>query len=261
MTATARLGWISSVAAVRSEGVRFWSLRAPAVLVVAVVVVTGAFAALMAFAQARQWDGGAFDPARVSLAGIMMTQIAAGALGVLAFTTETASGTIRSTLAAIPRRSRVLTAKIVTVGLAAMAAGIVAAFTAFLIARPVLRTQGAPVAALTDPGVFRAVLGAAFYLTAAALVGLALGVLTGSTAASLSIMTGVLLIVPIFIPTLPAGLARWAMKYWPSTAGLRVTATAHDPALLAPWAGFAVLAATTATLLAVAFLALHRRDV
>ncbi|HWS34568.1 MAG TPA: hypothetical protein VN408_17740, partial [Actinoplanes sp.] len=225
------------------------------------IAVTGVFAGLMAFAQARQWDGGVFDPAQVSLSGILTAQVVAGALGLLVITSETASGTLRSTLAAVPRRGRVLAAKIVTVSLTVAAAGTAAAFTAFLTARPVLLAQGAPTVPLTGPGVLRAIFGAAFYLTAAALIGLALGVLTRSTAAGLSILTGALLIVPVFITALPEGLARWTMRYWPSTAGLRMTATVGDPALLPPWAGFAVLATTTAALLAAAFLTLHRRDV
>jgi hypothetical protein len=43
----------------------------------------------------------AFDPASVSLAGVQLAQIAAGALGVLLITSEYATGLIRASFAAV----------------------------------------------------------------------------------------------------------------------------------------------------------------
>jgi ABC-2 type transport system permease protein len=249
------------IAALRSEWIKSWSVRSPAVLLVVLIVSTGAFAGLFALARARQWDGGPFDPVQVSLSGILMTQVAAGALGLLAVTSETQTGLLRITLAAVPRRGRVLAAKALTVAVTALAAGTAGAFSAITAARPVLAGQGVPAAALGDPGTFRAVFGAALYLTAAALIGLSLGVITRSAAGGLTILIGGLLIVPIFVNGLPEALARWVMKFWPSTAGLRIISTTPDANLLDPLPGFAVLAGCTAILLATAFLTLRRRDV
>jgi ABC-type transport system involved in multi-copper enzyme maturation permease subunit len=44
-------------------------------------------------------------------------------------------------------------------------------------------------------------------------------------------------------------------------AGLRVAATAADPSQLGPWAGFGVLTAFVAAVLAGSFLVFRRRDV
>ena len=49
-----------------------------------------------------------FDPAAVSLSGVQLAQIAVGVLGVLLVTSEYATGLIRVTLAAVPRRLPVL---------------------------------------------------------------------------------------------------------------------------------------------------------
>jgi len=242
------------------EWIKFWSLRSPLVLLVAMISVTGGAGALFAFARARQWDGGIFDPLQVSLSAIPLTQVVAGTLGLLAVTTETASGTLRPTFTAVPRRGRVLAAKAVLVGLTTLAAGTASAFTAFHTARPVLVAQSVPSAGLGDPGTVRAILGAGLYLTATALIGLALGVLTRSSAGALAILTGTLLIVPIFLSALPEDLAGWMMRLWPSTAGLRVVSTVPDPLLLGPWQGLAVLAATAAVLLAAAAVTFSRRD-
>ena len=57
----------------------------------------------------------AFDPAAVSLSGVQLAQIAVGVLGVLLVTSEYASGLIRTTLAAVPRRLPVLWGKAVLV--------------------------------------------------------------------------------------------------------------------------------------------------
>jgi ABC-2 type transport system permease protein len=248
------------IAALRSEWIKSWSVRSPAVLLVVLIVSTGAFAGLFAFARARQWDGGPFDPVQTGLSGILMTQVAAGALGLLAVTAETQTGLLRATLAAVPRRGRVLAAKTLTVAVTALAAGTAGAFAALTAARPVLAGQGVPAAALGDPGTFRAVFGAALYLTAAALIGLSLGVITRSAAGGLTLLIGGLLIVPILISALPEAPARWMMTYWPSTAGLRIVSTVPDPHLLDPWPGFAVLAGCTTILLVTAFLTLRHRD-
>jgi len=139
--------------------------------------------------------------------------------------------------------------------------GWVCGLAAFLLGQRVIAGQGLVAASLGSGSVDRALLGAGVYLAVTALFGLAVGAMLRSTAGALTIVIVVMLIAPIFSAALPAAVAGWIAKWWPSMAGLRVVTVRPDPAVLAPWAGFGVLAAFGAFVLAAAFLIFARRDV
>lgn len=93
----------------------------------------------------------------------MLAQLLIGVLGVLVITADYSTGMIRSTYAAVPKRLPVLWAK---AGVLAVVTGVlmlVAVFTAFFTGQAILSGDGTG-AALTDPGVLRAVLGSVGYL-------------------------------------------------------------------------------------------------
>src|SRR3974390_1796697 len=86
----------------RTQPSTFWTLLS------AVILITG-FGILYSLVRETRPPHGAaaiasFDPAAVSLSGVQLAQIAAGVLGVLLITSEYATGLIRTTLAAVPRR-------------------------------------------------------------------------------------------------------------------------------------------------------------
>src|SRR5439155_312335 len=83
-------------------------------------------------------------PANWSLAVLGFTQFFFGILGVLAISGEYTSGTIRSSLAAVPRRLRLLAAKITVIGLAALLAGEATTLAMFFAGQALLRSAGAP---------------------------------------------------------------------------------------------------------------------
>jgi len=66
------------------------------------------------------------------LAGGALGQLVFAVLGVLVMTSEYSSGTIRATLAAIPRRPLVLAAKTAVFGVVALVTGEAATFAGFL---------------------------------------------------------------------------------------------------------------------------------
>jgi len=99
------------------------------------------------------------DPVAYGLSSFLPAQLSAAVLGVLAITSEYATGSIRATLAATPQRLTVLGAKTIVVAGTATVAGIAAAFLAFFLAAQVLAGRGTAIA-LGDPGALRAVLGA-----------------------------------------------------------------------------------------------------
>src|SRR6516225_7098798 len=102
----ARCEW-TKLRTVRST---WWSL----LIVLAGMIAIGLF---ICAAMVARWDQlpeavrVKFDPTSRSLNGLFVAQLATGVLGVLAITSEYATGTIRATLAAVPRRRTVLAAK------------------------------------------------------------------------------------------------------------------------------------------------------
>lgn len=130
-------------------------------------------------------DRALFDPVGDPLSGFQFGELAFGALGVLAVTNEYATGMIRATLTAAPRRSRVYLAKALILGAFALAVSAFLAYTAFLLGQLVLRRQHLNVS-LTDVHALRAVACAGLYMTVVAMVGFGLGALLRHTAAALS---------------------------------------------------------------------------
>ncbi|MFC7531609.1 ABC transporter permease [Actinoplanes sp. GCM10030250] len=253
--------------AVRSEWVKFRSLRSLAWTTLSLVLLMVGLGALFSFGRGREVgtaapaDQAGFDPTLTSLSGILLAQIAVAVLGVLVITSEFASGTIRPSLVGVPWRSRLLGAKAVMLTSVAFTVGAVAGLAAFLLGQPIISGQNAPSAGLGDAGVLRAVLGTGLYLGATALLGLALGALIRSTAGALTIVIVVMLTVPVFSSLLPQAAAEWVTKWWPSLAGMQILAVVQDPDGLTPWQGLGVLAGFAAVVLAAAFVVFRRRDV
>src|SRR5690348_1049702 len=94
---------------------------------------------------------GTFDPAGTSLLGVWFGQITFAVVGVLTMTSEYATGSIRTTLAAVPRRGVLLAAKLAAVGLIVAGIGMAISLTAFLSGQAVLAGQHRAVG-LGDPG-------------------------------------------------------------------------------------------------------------
>jgi ABC-type transport system involved in multi-copper enzyme maturation permease subunit len=239
---------------VRSVPSTGWSLLAGAALIVGF----GILYAMLTVSHPHS-DPAAFDAAAAALAGVQLAQIAAGVLGALVITGEYATGSIRTTLAAVPRRGRVLAAKAAVVAATTFAVSLPSAVAAFLIGQRILAPQHLD-ASLGEPGVLRAVVGSALYLTLVALLGLGLGVLLRNTAGAVATLFGLLFGLPIAAGLLPAGLADHVGRYLPSSAGLAVTFDGRDPASLAPWTGFAVFTLYAGAVLALGAWRLRRTD-
>ncbi|WP_449063790.1 ABC transporter permease subunit [Planomonospora algeriensis] len=248
----------------RSEWTKFRTIpsNVPTLLAtVAVMVGAGALTANGA-SKGYQEAGAAFDPTYISMyGGFLFAQISVGSLGVLVVTSEYATGMIRTSMTVVPRRGRLLAAKIWTFGLIALVMGEIAGFGSFLLGQTVIGAAGAPSAALGDPGVLRAVAGMGMIWALVGLIGVALGCLLRDTMAATTVVVAVNFIIPIIGPRLmPAAVGDWVTTYWPISAGLQVTTTVHHAERLAPWTGLGLMAACTAALLMAAFAVFHRRD-
>jgi hypothetical protein len=153
-----------------------------------------------------------------SLFGVLLAQLVLGVLGVLVFSGEYGTGMIRATLAVVPARLPVLWAKLLVLAGLVLPVALLAAFAEFFVATAIQSARGGSGISLSDPGVLRTLVGAALYLTVAAVVGLTLGALLRKTAAGISVFAALFFIAPIIVVHLPHAIAGIA-PYLPSSAG------------------------------------------
>jgi ABC-2 type transport system permease protein len=200
-----------------------------------------------------------FDPTAVSLTGVQLAQLAIGVLGVLLVAGEYATGTIRVSLAAVPRRLPVLWGKAIVFALTTLVLCLPAIVGAFLVGQSILSAERLDTS-LSQPGVARAVLGSALFLSAVGLLGLGLGALLRSTAGAVAALFGLLFGPQLLTGLLPAAWSDRLYPYLPVPAGAAVANVRPDPAALAPWTGFGLFCLYTAVVLVLAAWQLRRRD-
>ncbi|NRQ38978.1 ABC transporter permease subunit [Nonomuraea sp. NN258] len=212
------------------------------------------------YAGATAAERQAWDPTGLSLTTYIVAQLIIGVVGILVVTSEYATGLIRITLTASPRRHRLLAAKIVVAAAVALTAGQVLMFASFLLGQALLAGQGVPYARLGDPRVLSAVAGGGLYLTAIALLAAGLGTILRSTAGALATLVGIVFLVPALAGVLPSWL-RGLADFWPTRGAAAVLATVPDPAYPHPWLNLGGMCLGVAAVLAAAFVLFRRRDV
>jgi len=205
--------------------------------------------------------------------GSFAAVIAAGVLGALFITAEYRRGLIRVTLAASPRRGRVLAAKVIVIGAVTFVAGLAGVAAALPIGLSRLRSGNNPILPVTALTELRVIAGAAALIAVAAILALAIGaVLRRGALAVTVVIVGIVLPYLLAITALPVGAADWVLRVTPAAAiaveqslpAYPQVAAAYTPMFgyypLAPWAGLAVLCGWAAAALALAAFLLHRRD-
>lgn len=248
---------------VRSEFAKLFSVPPTYwMLLAAVVFNVGLAAALAIFTPGAlsAQDETAIDATRLSLGGLHLSQIAFGVAGVLIITSEYGTGTIRSTLAAIPQRRAVLAAKAIVLTTTTIVLGVASSFAAFYVFQACL-TGGGLRTSLDDPGVLRAVIGGGLYVTVLSLLGLGLGAIIRSSAGTIAALFGLLFVPPLLIGLLPPTWQTTIRPYVPMEAGSQIfIAVNNDPNALGPWTGFGVFALYAAIALIAGFILIRHRD-
>jgi len=213
----------------------------------------------------------------VTFLGTLFGAIAVIALGAVFITGEYRRGMIRTTLAASPRRGRVLAAKAIVIGSVTFAAGLAGAAVAFPFSVRKLHALGwtPPVWhawSLTSQVGVRMVIGTAALLAVTALLALAAGTILRRSAGAITAAVGVVVVPLVLSVILPTAPAEWLLRYTPAAAFSLQTSTLrysqvttgcipyHGCYPLAPWTGFAVMCAWAVLALAVAAVLLRRRD-
>ena len=242
------------------EWIKLRSLRSSWwTLVVTVAATVGIGAAV-----GHHTRDGSGDLVNNALAGVVPGLLLVGALGVLTMTSEHSSGTIRVTLAVIPRRPLVLAAKAAVFGAVTLIIGEGAAFVAFLAAAGTVR-HGIAAPTLGDPGVLRAVVlsGAAFCLIG--LLGLGLGAIVRHSAAAVgALVAGVYMAAQVI-----GFVVHGAAAYMPilivenslsTTRPVSCGTGTACPEFLSAWAGLGVMSLYAVVALAAGGWLLARRD-
>jgi ABC-2 type transport system permease protein len=242
----------------RSVRSTLWALSATVVLGIGLGAVISA-AAAHGYAKFSVSAKLSWDPTGVSTSGMAVAQFAIAVLGVLCIGSEYSSGMIRTSLIAVPKRGRVLAAKSLVFAAVTFVVGEVTSFTAFFAGQALISGH-APHAALGDPGVARAVVGAGLYLTALAVLSIAVGTLLRHPAAGIACMTAVMLVLPLIAQALPDSWRNPVTEFWPTQAGSQLTNVYHSAHTLQPWPGFGVMCLFVAVVYAIAWTLLVRRD-
>jgi ABC-2 type transport system permease protein len=213
------------------------------------------------YSQLSAPERASFDPVHDSIfTGLLLGQLLAGVLGVLTVTSEFASGMIRATFAAIPRRTLVLAAKAALLGAVMLAAGEIITFLAFFAGQVALQAP-APRAALGQPGVLRAVLLAGAYPALIALVGLGFGAIIRHTAGAICAVVAAEFLLPLLVAPLGTSVKDDVVRFLPEQiAALSLTVVRPAPPALSPGVAFALLCGYAAAALAAGAWALARRD-
>jgi ABC-2 type transport system permease protein len=248
--------------AIRSEWIKFKTLRSSWAMLTGAAVAIIAIALIVAFNTRHLTANLQADDVAPSatLQGYHLGELLIGSLGVLFVSGEYSTGMIRSTLAAVPRRTPVLWAKVVVFVSVVAATMIPASVIAFVTAQGVIsRTR--PGYSVSDPTVFRIVIGTGIYLILVGLIGAAIGWIVRNTAGAIVIYVALILVIPVMLEGLLGSWGRDVAQYLPSRAGASFSTTFVDSGPnLKPWIGLAVMSLWVIGALALARNQLRRRD-
>jgi ABC-2 type transport system permease protein len=223
----------------------------------AIMIVVGAW---YCYHLSGQWAQTDRDPVRAPFVlSLLFAQLGAGVLGVLAITSEFASGMIRTTFTAVPQRGAALAAKATAVGLLVLTAGEVLSLITFFVGEAFLGRHGVT---LAYPGALRAVVGSGCYLAAVALLGVGLGAIFRSTAGSI-----VAMFVLTFLATSvfgPVPQPPWSYRIYryllPANADRLISGHAHNGQVPSVLVAMLICAAYPAITLAAGTFLIRRRD-
>jgi ABC-2 type transport system permease protein len=253
--------------AVFAEWTKLRSISSNAWLLLAAIAVTVAVSALATSIE-KCSAGCTTDPAKLSLTGIQLGQAIVVIVAVLAVSGEYGSGMIRSTLAAMPRRSVVLAAKSAVIGAVVAVVSAVAVLASVLAGRLFLPGNGfTEQNGAAPPGIgsglmLRAAGGSVLYLALIALLSVGAATALRDSALAITVVLGLLYIFPVIGQVLLNQTWRSRIeRLSPMTAGLAIQSTRDLNTLpIGPWAGLGVLAAWTAAALIAGWVLLLWRD-
>ncbi|MFG1947140.1 ABC transporter permease [Nonomuraea sp. NPDC048826] len=248
--------------ALHAEWTKLRTVAGAGRLLLLAVVVTVGVGAILTTTLTCPYGRCGQDSVKLAFSGVQASQACVALLAVLAVGGEYSTGMIGVTLAAVPRRGRVLAAKAVVVTVLTAAAATVAVLASALAARLILPGSGYPALSPEDGATLRAAAGSVLYLVLVGLLSVGVAVAVRDPAASIAVVLGLLYLLPLLaVMVSDPGWHRFLWSLAPMNAGLAVQATVGVSGLpIQPWAGLGVLAAWAAAALLAGGLLLRSRD-
>ncbi|MGW3653783.1 ABC transporter permease [Streptomyces sp. NPDC000878] len=242
---------------IRSVASTVWTLGLAA-------VVTIALGALISLLFKNQWsdlsekDRLSFDPTYTSFAGMSLGQLAMIVFGVLVVSNEYSTGMIRTSLAAVPQRGTFLAGKLAVATGLAFAVGVVTSFAAFFLGQAML---GGHSTSIGDPGVLRAVIGGALYMTLIALFSMGVAAMLRSPMLSLGVLMPFFFLISNILGAVSA--TKKVARYLPDQAGskiMQVVTPVDNDTPYGPWGGLAIMVVWVVVALLGGYVLLKKRD-
>jgi hypothetical protein len=250
---------------VRSEWIKFRTVRSTLTGVFVMFALTIGLGALFAWATRSHWHAMSpteqvtFDPVNTSLIGIVFSQFAVGVIGTLLITSEFATGLIRTTLGAVPKRLHLISGKLVVLLLSMFLVTEIACFAAFFVGQSVF-SGVVPTASIGSASVVRAVVFAGAYLTLLAVVSFSIGLIVRHSAATIGIFVTIVLILPLLTLAMPQSWRDHIVKFEPSELGNAMTSVVTPSGDMSAWGSLFVLGLYAVALVIVGSFLFQRRD-
>jgi ABC-type transport system involved in multi-copper enzyme maturation permease subunit len=250
---------------VRSEWIKFRSVRSTIVGVVVAIVLTLGIGVLVTTLIRTHWNTATlatkltFDPVSTSLAGVIFAQFAVGIIGSLFITSEYSASSMRTSLAAVPNRVELAAGKLIVLVTSIFIVGEVASFVTFFIGQAIY-SGVVPTASLSSGVVLRSVILTGAYLTLMAAFVFSMGLILRQSVATISVFVSLLLVVPLVLFALPTSWQNDTRKFLPAELGHAMWSTSSVPHDFSTWTALVVLVIYVVVLFAVGTTMFVRRD-
>ena len=259
-------GRVTQARVIRSEWTKLFSLRSTRWSLFVAVLLTIGLPLLFAAVTSSHWgsmgpnERANRHPLDIALAGVNLSQLAIGVLGVLVITGEYSTGMIRASLTAVPKRLPVLWAKAIVFAVVTFVLMLPSVFIAFFGSQAILSRHDILQISVSHPGVTRAIVGGAVYLMLLGIFTLALGTIVRNTAGAIAAFAAIFFVIPPLLNILPTSWNNAISPYLPDAAGRSIFSLTHDAHSLAAGPGLALFVGYCALALVIAAVVLLRRD-
>ena len=257
---------ITQTRVIHSEWKKLWSLRSTRWCLLLAVVIMIAAPIIYSLVEMSQWstlshhDRRTFDSIDAAAAGHYLAQLAIGFLGVLTVSGEYATGMIRSSFMAVPRRLPVLWAKLGVFAAVVFVLMLGSSVIAFFITQAIVSVHHVN-RSITAPHALRVVIATALVITIVGMLSVALGALTRNTAGGAAILVFLMFVLSGVAALLPTSISNDVNPYLPINAAYTAATSTFDPGPhLSTWGGFGIFSALVVIIIALGAARLRHGD-